>query len=58
MRSSRTDKSVSHFWHICLCECVQERTMWYCHKCTVESMQRAGPYGLGVHLQYAHDVAK
>jgi hypothetical protein len=58
MRSSRTEKSVSHFRDVCLCECLQERTMWHGHVCTVVSMQRAGPYRLGVSLQDAHGVAK
>jgi hypothetical protein len=58
MRSSRTDKGVSHFRHIRLCECVQERTMWHSHMCTVKGMQGVRPYRLGVSLQYAHGVAK
>jgi hypothetical protein len=58
MCSSRTDKSVSHFGHVCLCECLQKQTMWHGHVCSVVNMQRAGPYRLDVSLQDAHGVAK
>jgi hypothetical protein len=58
MGSSRTKKGVSHFRHACLCECVQERTMWHSHIHTVESMQSVGTYRLGVSLQNTHGIAK
>jgi hypothetical protein len=58
MRSSRTDKGMPHSTHVCLCECVQEPAMWQSHIGAVESMQRVGPYRLGVSLQNTHSVAK
>jgi hypothetical protein len=58
MRSSRTDKGVSHFRHVRLCECVQERTTWHSHVGTVKCMQRVRPHWLGVYLQHAHSVTK
>jgi hypothetical protein len=50
MRSSRTEKSVSHFRLILFRECVQEQTMWHSHICAVESMQRMGSNRLGINL--------
>jgi hypothetical protein len=58
MSSSMTGKGVSHFEHIRLCECVQERTMWHSHVCAMKGMQRVRPYRLGVSLQDAHGIAK
>jgi hypothetical protein len=58
MCSSRTEKGVSDFRHMCLCKCVQEQTMWHSHIGAMEGMQCVSPYGLGVNLQYAHGVAE
>jgi hypothetical protein len=58
MSSSRTDKGVSHFRHVRLCECIQERAMWHRHVCAVKGVQCVRPYWLGVSLQDVHGVAK